>query len=280
MSRNKAGNENNSGERLTVPATIVSIIIALAVGVASGNIALGLTTMPKQIEDLEKQNQGQSETISDLNDRISELQSQLDSAKTDTGTSKDEDIQKKIDDLSQQISSVQEENDSLKEQNSTLIEKNKELEKRIEELLGNEEPSNPSEPKGNNEINDNKYALLSVCSPYEKKNYDAPQTITIMGIDYQKGFWLSDDFTPAYAFFNLNGSYNQFDFKIGHVDGSEMHDRTLLIYLDDELQTVDLQADMKLQDYSITVTGVQQMKLEIEDGLGAPKYGVVEAFLQ
>lgn len=67
MSRNKAGNENNSGERLTVPATIVSIIIALAVGVASGNIALGLTTMPKQIEDLEKQNQRQSETISDLN---------------------------------------------------------------------------------------------------------------------------------------------------------------------------------------------------------------------
>lgn len=121
--------------------------------------------------------------------------------------------------------------------------------------------------------------LLSVCPPYETRNYSAPESIRIMGVEYKNSFWLTDNYRKAYAYFNLDKKYSELKFKIGHVDGSSMDSRTLKVYVDEELQNIDLSPDMVIMDYTISVKGKTQIRMIIEEADGDPKYGIVEAYL-
>lgn len=110
------------------------------------------------------------------------------------------------------------------------------------------------------EVPGEKQYLLDVCPPYQTDDYEAPTTITMAGKKYANGFIIRG----GYALFNLNGQYNTLSFDVGHIDGKNMGEATLNIYLDGELTfSKDLTGEMMPTHYDIPLYGALQMKIEI-----------------
>lgn len=108
------------------------------------------------------------------------------------------------------------------------------------------------------EVPGEKQYLLSVCPPYQTENYKAPATLTMAGQKYANGFSCGD-----YALFNLNGQYDTLSFDIGHIDGKDMDESTINIYLDNELVfSLDLDGEMMVEHYVIPLHSALQMKIE------------------
>lgn len=122
--------------------------------------------------------------------------------------------------------------------------------------------------------------LLNICPPYQTDSYKAPTTVTVAGKKYSNSFYLIGGWGGGYALFNLDGQYNTLNFKVGHVDNSDMTNGTLNIYLDGNLAyTLDLTCDMLPQQCEIPLNGALQMKVEIPDGTIGMYYAVLEAEL-
>ena len=108
------------------------------------------------------------------------------------------------------------------------------------------------------EVPGEKQYLLSVCPPYQTEDYKAPATLTMAGQKYANGFYCGD-----YALFNLNGQYDTLSFDIGHIDGEDMYESTINIYLDNELVfSLDLDGEMMVEHYEIPLHSALQMKIE------------------
>lgn len=116
------------------------------------------------------------------------------------------------------------------------------------------------------EVPGEKQYLLSVCPPYQTNHYEAPTTMTMMGQKYANGLKLGTR-SEGYALFNLNGQYDTLSFDVGHIDGADMCDASLNVYLDGTLAfSLDLTGEMMVQHYDISLHGALQMKIEMADG--------------
>ena len=69
---------------------------------------------------------------------------------------------------------------------------------------------------------------------------------------------------PANAMYNLNGSYKNVTFMIGHVDGEDYREGSLNIYVDgNQIKQKSLYYDMLPKQITIDTTNVTQLKLEV-----------------
>lgn len=114
-----------------------------------------------------------------------------------------------------------------------------------------------------------KQYLLTVCPPYQKSGFDQSSTYTMAGQKYANGFS-----TWGYGLFNLNGQYSTLSFDVAHIDGKDMSDETVDIYLDSELAfSVDLTGEMPPTHYEVPLHNALQMK--IEGSYNAGRYALV-----
>lgn len=130
------------------------------------------------------------------------------------------------------------------------------------------------------EVPGQKQYLVDVCPPYQTKDYEQPDIITMAGVKYTKGFKVHERNTgnSGYALYNLNGQYKTLDFDIGHVDGQRMENCTLSIYLDGEIIfSLELDPYMMPTHYSIPLNGALQMQITL--GSYGHCYGFVNAEL-
>ncbi|MCD8048776.1 MAG: copper amine oxidase N-terminal domain-containing protein [Clostridia bacterium] len=112
--------------------------------------------------------------------------------------------------------------------------------------------------------------LLDVCPPYETRNYTAyssTNSFNMGGTKYSHGFTIYYD--NGYAIFNLDSKYSQIEFTLGHVDGSDMTDRTVYFFLDGELiKEFDVEAGALPKKVSLNVEYGLQLKVSV----GSSKY--------
>lgn len=120
--------------------------------------------------------------------------------------------------------------------------------------------------------NENMEYLMKVCPPYQYNkdlytSYVNGKTFAMCGENYTNGFTFYENiYDDAWAYFNLGGKYSTLEFDVGHVDGYLMSDRTLNIYLDEELVfTMPLDADAMVQHITVDISGAKQMRIEIPE---------------
>ena len=109
--------------------------------------------------------------------------------------------------------------------------------------------------------------LLDVCPPYQTdKNYQKPEKLKVAGKEYLKTFVIGGSHFyrnyGGWALYNLDGQYSKLNFDIGHIDGKNMEDAILNIYLDDELVTaIDVKANSLPKHYEVELKNAKQMKM-------------------
>lgn len=108
--------------------------------------------------------------------------------------------------------------------------------------------------------------LLDVCPPYQTERYTEHKTVDIAGKTYaDRPFSIGRDYyydNDGYALFNLDGQYDTLCFTVGHIDGKQMDDSSIDIYLDGKLSyTVELTAEMMPTYYEFALKGALQMKI-------------------
>lgn len=129
-----------------------------------------------------------------------------------------------------------------------------------------------------------KQDLLDACPPYETRGFDAPETFTMGGEVYTQGFTLDATlglFTnvDGFAFFNLGGKYRTLTFDLGHVDGTQLRDAAVTIYLDDEpVQTIEAKADALPQSVTIDLNYADQLQIWVRsNALDENRWGFANA---
>lgn len=117
-----------------------------------------------------------------------------------------------------------------------------------------------------------KQYLLTVCPPYQTREYSAPATITMAGTKYANCASFGSD---GWALFNLNGQYSTLSFDVGHIDGQGMHQGSLNIYLDDALAfSMDLDPEAMPKHIEVPLHYALQMKIELDSGYLWQDYGM------
>lgn len=114
--------------------------------------------------------------------------------------------------------------------------------------------------------------LLTVCPPYESSEwyYNEVDQISMGSNNYTNGFTLTYD---GFAIFNLGGKYEKMDFILGHVDGSNMIDSAISIYLDGQLaEKIEMSCEALPKEHSIALNGASQMKITMD--YASSSYGV------
>ncbi len=123
----------------------------------------------------------------------------------------------------------------------------------------------------------NLYAL-DVCPPYETESYTAYMTndgksFSMANKKYANGFVFYCG-AKAHAYFNLNGKYSSMEFELGHVDDSQMGDKTIRFYVDDKLvYEYEALASALPKNISIPLNYGLQLRIESDNPYGSPKYG-------
>lgn len=123
--------------------------------------------------------------------------------------------------------------------------------------------------------------FMDVCEPYETSyNYEKyinGETFQMSGQDRTNGFTIMGYDNQALA--NLDGKYKELSFDVGHVDGAEMLDATLSIYLDGVFyQSYDIKADALPISVQIPLEGKKQIKFFTKDGRSVAMYSTVLGF--
>ena len=123
--------------------------------------------------------------------------------------------------------------------------------------------------------------FMDVCEPYETSyNYEKyinGETFQMSGQDRTNGFTIMGYDNQALA--NLDGKYKELSFDVGHVDGAEMLDATLSIYLDGTFyQSYDIKADALPISVKIPLEGKKQIKFFTKDGRSVAMYSTVLGF--
>lgn len=110
--------------------------------------------------------------------------------------------------------------------------------------------------------------LLNVCPPYQTDNkFNSPAYMTMCGENYSYGIQMNWD--AGYSYFNLNGNYSTLEFDLGHIDGGDMIDGTLQIYLDGQFaEKYDLLCSSLVQHYTLELKGAHQMQLDWNGNYG------------
>lgn len=148
------------------------------------------------------------------------------------------------------------------------------------------------------EIDDNKITnMIQVVPAYqtggnEYKEYDpsingATESFSMGGIKYTNGMTFDADINifndASWAVYNLNGEYTSLSFVVGHVDGTDLGEETVLqVIFDGNIhKEIALQPDMYPQNETIDITGVKQMKLQVlSSGSSNPLYGIGNPVIQ
>lgn len=123
--------------------------------------------------------------------------------------------------------------------------------------------------------------FMTTCEPYETsynyKKYVNGETFQMSGQDRTNGFTIMGYDNQALA--NLNGEYKEISFEVGHVDGAEMLDATLSIYLDGNFyKSYDILADALPIDIKVPVEGKRQIKFFVKDGRSVAMYSTTIGF--
>lgn len=117
--------------------------------------------------------------------------------------------------------------------------------------------------------------LLQVCPPYEKTDgvilydgSDATAYFTMSGQRYTDGIVSKYGYSGVSVYFNLNGDYETLEFDLGHVDGSDMWNKNLYIYLDGEVvkEFENLDPEAMVQHVTVPLKGALQLKIEFKNG--------------
>lgn len=123
--------------------------------------------------------------------------------------------------------------------------------------------------------------LLDVCTAYEYSDfisYMEGEIFSMSGYTCTNGFVLRD---TGYVYFNLYGEYDILGFFLGHVDGSDMYENTVTIYLDGVAYTTITVGASELPQYiTLDVSGVKQLVFETGDGTWWPYCGFAEVTVQ
>lgn len=108
-----------------------------------------------------------------------------------------------------------------------------------------------------------KQYLNTVCPPYQTDGYVPTATIEMAGQKYANVIQFSRSKTN-WALYNLNGQYDTLQFIIGHVDGQQMSEGSLEIYLDGELSfSMDISSDDLPQKVDVPLHKALQMKIQL-----------------
>lgn len=123
--------------------------------------------------------------------------------------------------------------------------------------------------------------FMDVCEPYETsynyKKFINGETFQMSGQQRTNGFTIMGYDNQALS--NLDGKYKELCFDVGHVDGAEMLDATLSIYLDGVFyQSYDIKADALPINVRIPVEGKKQIKFFIKDGRSVAMYSTTIGF--
>ncbi len=118
--------------------------------------------------------------------------------------------------------------------------------------------------------------FLNECKPYESNGYEefvSGRTFAMASEDFTDGFRISAS-DSHYAIWNLDSKYGYLEFDIGHIDGSQMSDATIEIYLDGALyKSINVKADGLPQHIGIDVSGVKQLKIKAVYAYRQPSIG-------
>lgn len=123
--------------------------------------------------------------------------------------------------------------------------------------------------------------FMVVCEPYETsynyKKYVNGETFRMSGQDRTNGFTIMGYDNQALS--NLNGEYRKLTFDVGHIDGAEMIDAKLSIYLDGEFyESYDILSDALPISITVPLEGKKQIKFFIEDGRSVAMYSTEIGF--
>lgn len=130
---------------------------------------------------------------------------------------------------------------------------------------------------------------VPLMEPYDggaSNNYSIEKSVSLGGIEY-KNVPVLEDRDGTFVAYNLEGKYSTLDFEIGHIDGSEngfKSETTFSVCLDnEEVQTIDLNANDLPAHLTLDVTGCRQFKVVcvvdwVYDGCYA-KYGIINGTL-
>lgn len=127
--------------------------------------------------------------------------------------------------------------------------------------------------------------FMEVCKPYDNtalkyNEYlaDVLEGFMMAGEERKNGFTVSGNYHGKYyVLSNLNGKYKELEFDVGHVDGSDMDNVKLIIYLDDvQVNTYEINADMYPLHISLNLEGKKQIKFFIDNYGYSPKTGFAD----
>lgn len=124
-----------------------------------------------------------------------------------------------------------------------------------------------------------KQYLLDVCPPYEAKDVKQftlsnGNSFSMANQSYTSGISMEH---KGYALFNLNGAYESLTFRFGHVDGTNMQDGTLSIFLDGSLvEKIELGAEDLPKDVTIALNHALSMKLSLSAKQYSAYYGLAD----
>ena len=124
-------------------------------------------------------------------------------------------------------------------------------------------------------------SFMDVCEPYETsynyKKFVNGETFQMSGQDRTNGFTIMGYNNQALS--NLNGKYRELSFDVGHIDGAEMLDATLSIYLDGEFyKSYDILSDALPISIKIPIEGKKQIKFFVKDGRSVAMYSTTIGF--
>ncbi len=125
------------------------------------------------------------------------------------------------------------------------------------------------------------YLLTRQCEPYESYDYREAESFMMAGEEYSNGFEFKSISDSTYALFNLGGKYEQMEFDIGHIDGTNMSGVTFVFYLDGEKsESITVKAWSLPSHYKVELKKAKQMKIVCEDASSYPSYGFANAVIR
>lgn len=116
---------------------------------------------------------------------------------------------------------------------------------------------------------------------YTSSKSGASKSFSMGGVKYTNGMTFNADINifddVSWAVYNLNNKYNNLEFILGHVDGTDLGNETFLeIYYDGELkEEISVTPDMLPKSISLDISDVAQLKLQVHSsGSDGPLYGL------
>ena len=111
--------------------------------------------------------------------------------------------------------------------------------------------------------------LMEVCPPYQTdkyKEFKNGTSFSMAGKNFTNGFTLSGwaHSGDAFALFDLNGKYKTVKMNMGHVDDTDMNERTIVFYVDNqEVERYKIDGNYYPKQIEINVNYGLQLKIVV-----------------